>query len=271
MVEKVNARGLPLISIIMPCFNGELHIQQAIESIISQDYSNIELFIKDGGSTDKTVKIIKEYAEKYPDIIKWVSQKDEGQTDAINFGLKKTTGEIIAYLNADDIYNPGAFKSINNYFRDNRSKMWVIGKCEIIDGNGKVIRELITTYKNFWLNKYSYQTLLVLNYVSQMSVFWRRDAMQKVGLFDPKQYYVMDYDYWLRLGKYYTPGLIPQNLARFRVVNSSKSSTGFITQFNDEYKVAKKYTKNKFLLNLHLLHIKMVTSVYQLMKFVGNL
>lgn len=263
MAKKVSS-DLPKISIIMPVFNGAEYIEKAIKSVITQDYPNFELFIKDGNSTDKTVEIIKQYAKKYPEKIEWISSKDKGQTDAINYGLQKITGDIISYLNADDIYKPDAFKIVGDYFKHNPGKIWLIGQCDIIDSEGNEIRKVITLYKNFWLSIYSYNVLLVINFISQMAVFWRKEAGEKVGQFDQKQYYVMDYDYWLRLGKLYDPAIIDSNLASFRVTDSSKSSIGFINQFKDEYKVAQKYTNNKLLLNLHLLHIRIVTSVYKL-------
>lgn len=249
----------------MPAFNAGNYIERSIKSVIEQDYPHLELFIKDGGSKDNTVKIIEEYAKKYPTKIEWISKKDNGQTSAINFGIKKITGEIIAYLNADDIYKPGAFKTVGSYFQKNPQSMWLIGRSDIINDHDSVVRGWITNYKNFWLKFYSYNILLILNFIPQMGVFWRKEAITKAGLFDEKQFYVMDYDYWLKLGKLYTPGIIDKYLASFRIISSSKSSTGFIKQFEDEYKAASKYTKNKMLLNLHLLHIKMVTSIYKLM------
>ena len=267
MIKRGN--DLPRISIVMPVFNGAKYIDRAVKSIVEQDYPDFELFIKDGGSTDLTVTIIKKYSKKYVGRINWVSKKDKGQSDAINFGIKKVTGEIVAYLNANDVYKPGAFKIVGKYFQQHPGKIWLIGKSDIINERNQLVRRGVTIYKNFWLNNYTYNTLLVLNFISQMGVFWRRGAGDKIGLFDPSQYYVMDYDYWLRLGRKYPPGLINKYLASFRIISSSKSSTGFTNQFSDEYKVAKKYTDNKMILNLHLLHTKMITSIYRVMKLVN--
>lgn len=250
----------------MPCFNTGDYIERSIQSVMSQDYPYFDLYIKDGGSKDKTLQIIKRYAKKYPKKISWISKKDSGQTDAINYGIKKTSGEILAYLNADDVYKPGALKVIAKSFSKNPAIKWVIGKADIIDDNNQTIRGLITLYKNIWLNNYSYSTLLILNYISQMAVFWKRDVIKEIGLFDPKQYYVMDYEYWLRLGKKYPPLLLNEYIASFRIVSNSKSSTGFLKQFEDELRVAQKHSSNKLLLNLHRLHIKMITSIYRLMR-----
>lgn len=247
----------------MPSYNTEAYIGRSIESVINQDYPNFELFIKDGGSSDKSVKIIKSYAKRYPNIISWVSSKDKGQTEAINYGLRKTKGEIAAYLNSDDVYKPGAFRKVAEAFCNNNAK-WLVGRSDIINQNDSLIRPFITKYKNFWLDFYSYNTLLVINYIPQMSVFWRREVIKELGYFDPKQFYVMDYEYWLRLGKKYKPLILKDYLSSFRIISTSKSTTGYIKQFSDEYKAAQKHTKNKFLLNLHAIHIRMITYIYSL-------
>lgn len=265
-----NQNNLPTISIVMPCWNTVDYIERSIRSVVEQDYPNVELFIKDGGSTDGTVDIIKHYAKKYPKIVKWVSNKDKGQTDAINYGLERVKGEIMTYLNADDVYKPGVLKKIAYFFTTHPDKMWVFGKCDIIDGDDKGIRKWITNYKNFWLQNYSYYTLLILNYISQMTVFWKREAYKKVGKFDVQQKYVMDYEYWLRLGEKFKPGFIPEYIASFRIVPTTKSSTGFIKQFHDEYAVSKRHTSNSVILFLHWLHFKMIITIYFVMRFLNR-
>lgn len=250
----------------MPVFNAANYIERAIRSIVEQDYPSKELFIKDGGSEDGTIEIIKHYAKKYPSIIKWTTGKDKGQTDAINLGMKKVTGEILAYLNADDVYRPNSFKKVAETFEKDKDLMWVYGKCDIIDADDKLIRGWITSYKNFWLQNFSLSTLLILNYISQMGAFFKRMAYEKIGQFDEKQYFVMDYDYWLRLGKHYKPGIIDTYLASFRIIPSAKSSKGFIKQFHDEYAVAKKHTNNQLLLFLHQVHFRMIIAAYTIMR-----
>lgn len=254
----------------MPSYNGVNFIERAVRSVIEQDYPNIELFIKDGGSKDGSLEVIKYYAKRNPEKIKWISKKDKGQADAINHGIKKVSGDIIAWLNCDDVYKPGAFRAVAKYFSSNPEKMWIFGKCDIIDSNDKEIRRLITSYKNFWLERYNYQILLILNFIPQMGVFWRKEAQNETGLLDAKQFYVMDYDYWLKLGKKYDPGFINQYLASFRMAPSSKSSKGFIEQFKDELEISKKYTKNFLIIFLHKMHIKIITSVYTLINFFNS-
>ncbi len=260
----------PKVSIIMPSFNCVDYIERAIKSVIDQSYQNIELFIKDGGSKDGTVEVIKFYAKKYPKKIKWISSKDKGQTDAINYSLKRVKGDIVGWLNCDDVYKSGAIKEVMDFFEKNPNTKWAYGKCDIIDGDDNEIRSLITSYKNFWLEHYNYQVLLILNFISQMGVFWRSEIYDSVGLLDTKQFYVMDYDNWLRLGKVYNPGFIDKYLASFRIIPSSKSSTGFIKQFKDELEVSKKYTNNEFIIFLHSLHVQLITFVYTLLNLFNK-
>jgi len=254
----------------MPCFNTVDYIERSIRSVVEQDYENIELYIKDGGSKDGTVDIIKHYAQKYPKIIRWESTPDKGQADAINIGMKKVDGEIQTYLNADDIYKKGALKVVAEYFEAHPKMMWAYGKCDIIDGDDKTIRGWITMYKNFWLANYSYSTLLILNYISQMACFWKKEVGKEVGEFDPEQDYVMDYDYWLRLGEKYPAGVINKYLSSFRIVPTTKSSTGFLKQFKDEFKAARRHTNNPIIIGLHYLNYFGIITIYTVMKHLNS-
>ncbi len=252
--------SLPKVSIITPSFNQAEYIEKTIKSVLSQDYSNFEYIVMDGGSTDGTVEILKKYDKK----IIWRSEKDKGQGEAINKGLKLAKGEILAYLNSDDTYSPGALKKVAEFFIKNPKKIWVFGKCRIIDEKDKEIRKSITSYKNFWLSRYNYHTLLILNYISQPAVFWRREVYREIGEFNQEEYWELDYDYWLRLGKKYEPGFIDQYLANFRVHQEAKTSIG-VKHFLEEVEVAKRYTKNPFLIGLHYLNFLSIVFGYSLL------
>jgi len=250
----------PKISVVTPSFNQAEFIGKTIESVLSQNYPNLEYIIMDGGSTDKTIKILKRYGNK----IIWQSKKDKGQAEAINKGLKKATGEILTYLNSDDTYEPGALKKVASFFAKNPQTLWVFGKCRIINEDDKELRKKVTLYKNFWLRNYSYKTLLILNYISQPAVFWQRKAYQQVGEFNEKEFWELDYDYWLRLGAVYQPGFIDDYLANFRVHKKSKTSQD-TKHFLEEIKVAKKYTKNPFLIGLHYLNFLSIVLGYSIL------
>jgi len=261
MLERGN--NLPNISIVTPSFNQAGFIERTIKSVLSQDYPNFEYLVMDGGSTDGTVEILKKYGKK----ITWRSEKDEGQGDAINKGLKSAKGEIFAYLNSDDVLAPGALKTAADFFSKNPRTKWVFGKCRIIDENDREIRKLITNYKNFWLERYHYNTLLVLNYISQPAVFWRREASEKIGLFNNHYFWTLDYDYWLRLGKKYPPGFVNRYLANFRVHQLSKTSLG-IKNFLEEVEVAKQHTQNPLIVGLHYLNFLSIAIGYSLLSWL---
>jgi glycosyltransferase involved in cell wall biosynthesis len=205
--------------------------------VLNQDYKDVEYIIMDGGSTDGTVEILK----KYSDRITWTSEKDKGQSDAINKGLKMATGDIVAYLNSDDTYEPGAFQKVANFFKENPDRFWAYGKCKIIDRNDLEIRKPITFYKNLLLKKYSYSKLLSENFISQPATFWKREIHAQEGFFDESEHFCMDYEFWLRIGKNSPAGVIHEYLANFRYYADSKSGSVNKKQFQDELRLAKKY------------------------------
>jgi len=258
MLKRKNK--LPKISIITPSYNQAEFIERTIESVLSQDYPNFEYIVMDGGSTDGTVEILKKYGKK----IIWRSEKDKGQGDAINKGLRLAKGEILTYLNSDDTYEPDTLKAVGEFFLKNPDKMWVFGKCRIVDEDDEEIRRFVTLYKNFWLVRYNYKSLLVLDYISQPAVFWRKEAYEKIGEFNIKEFWELDYDYWLRLGRQYEPGFINKYLANFRVHKKAKTSQD-IGHFLEEVEVAKRYTNNPILIGLHYLNFLSIVLGYTIL------
>ena len=192
-----------------------------------------------------------------------MSEPDRGQSNAINKGFRNSSGDIIAFLNSDDLYEPGTLNFVANFFVTHPDAMWVSGECKIIDENDRDIRLKIKEYKNFFLRMNNFQILKIMNYVSQPSTFWRRDALTKVGFLDESLYYTMDYDYWLRLGNLYPLFVIDKPLAKFRIHTNSKSGKYFHKQFLVEYQVASRYVKGP-LLWLHWLHQYATIFIYYL-------
>ena len=200
-------KKLPKISIIIPSFNKVDFIEETLKSIIFQKYPNLEVVIQDGGSTDGTLDIIKRYAKKYPKIITYVSKKDKGQLDAINKGLKKAKGEIITYINADDVYEKGALKKVGETFKKYPDTLWLAGKGRVINEEGEEVAKLVTWYKNQLLRLNKYTFLLIVNYLMQPSIFLSRKAIKKYGPFTGTRKFVTEYDLWLKLGKIKTKNL----------------------------------------------------------------
>ncbi len=252
----------PKISIITPSYNQGKFIEKTILSILNQDYKNFEYIIMDGGSTDKTLEILK----KYDDKIIWKSEKDNGQSNAINKGLKMATGDIMAYLNSDDTYEPNTFKKVAEFFQNNPDKKWVYGKCKIINEKDQEIRKWITAYKNLLLKNYSYKKLLTENFISQPATFWRKELLDEIGYLNEKEHFCMDYEYWLRIGQKYDAGVINDYLANFRYYSNSKSGSVNKKQFQDELRLAKKYNQGKIWpILLHEINYRKIVSIYRLL------
>jgi glycosyltransferase involved in cell wall biosynthesis len=257
----------PKISIVTPSYNQAHYIERTIKSVLDQRYPNLEYIVMDGGSKDGTVKILK----KYGDQIKWKSEKDSGQSEAINKGLRKATGEIVAFLNSDDTYVPGTLEKVAQYFQDNPEMKWVYGKCRIIDKNEKEIRRPITWYKNSLLKNYSYNKLLSENFISQPATFWKREIHKEFGYFDENDHWCMDYEFWLRIGQKYPAGVINAYLANFRYHTDSKSGQEDKTKFQDEFQLAKRYSNGARLpIFMHKINYFKIVGIYQMMAAINR-
>lgn len=253
------------ISIITPSYNQAPFIERTILSVLNQNYSDIEYIIMDGGSTDGTVEILKKYSER----LIWRSEKDSGQSDAINKGIKMATGDIVAYLNSDDAYEPKAFEKIANFFKKNPDKKWAYGKCKIIDAADQEIRKPITFYKNLLLKKFSYAKLLSENFISQPATFWKREIHTEKAFFDESEHFCMDYEFWLRIGQKYPAGVINDYLANFRYYTNSKSGSVNKKQFQDELRLAKKYGADHFFsIVLHKFNYYKIVFIYKLLSII---
>jgi glycosyltransferase involved in cell wall biosynthesis len=253
------------ISVVVPSYNSARFIEETVQSILDQDYPAKECIVIDGGSNDGTVEILK----KYGDRIKWLSEKDKGQSDAINKGMKLAQGEIVTYLCADDVYEPGCLQKVADLFTANKNCQWLYGKCRIVSESGREIRRPITWYKVFWQKRYSYNWLLVSNFIAQPAVFWRRDKGAATGLFDINAHLTMDYDYWLRMGSQHKPGFINAYLADFRWHPVSKSATGFTAASKAARDTGRKYAvaqKRGFLVPLQYLNCFTIVAVYSVLR-----
>lgn len=250
--------ALPKVSIIVPSFNQGKFIKYTLDSIINQKYPDLEIIVMDGGSTDETIKILKSFGNK----IIWYSKKDNGQTDALNRGIKKSTGEIIGWLNSDDCYQPNILFTIAKNFQQNKCQ-WLTGYCQNIDAKGNEIRSIIATYKNFLLRHFSYSALLVENFISQPSTFFHRSIIDEFGYLDENDHYTMDYEYWLRIAKKYPPLILPQYLAQFRIHSSSKTNAQINKQHAQRKKVVRKYSHNFFILQLNSINCWFIRFFYK--------
>jgi glycosyltransferase involved in cell wall biosynthesis len=249
---------LPRISIVTPSFNQAHFIERTILSVLDQCYPDLEYIVIDGGSRDGTIDILKKYEGR----LTWISEKDEGQADAINKGMRMAGGEVVAYMNSDDLYEPGTLLRVGRFFAEHPDAHWVTGKCRIIDEHDREVRRLITAYKNFLLRHYSYSLLLVTNPISQPATFWRRSLLDDIGYFNKEEHLVMDYDYWLRSGQRHPLAVLDKYLASFRVHPSSKTSSSFLTTFKRELELAKQHSSSGLLNSLHWMSYALIASAY---------
>ena len=204
----------PLVSIVTPSFNQGLYLEETIQSVLNQDYPNIEYIIIDGGSTDGSVEIIKRYEDR---IGYWESEPDLGQTDAINKGFALAKGEILAWLNSDDTYRPGAIREAVDYLYEHPEVGMVYGHAFYIDEEGEVVAQFPTAKTDYDKLRRGNST------IPQQAAFFRSSLWKMIGPLDPSFYYAMDYDLWIRISSVSPIDYYPRLWANFRLQNSSKS------------------------------------------------
>jgi len=204
------------VTIVTPSFNQAPYLEATIQSVLIQDYPEIEYFIMDGGSTDGSLEIIKKYADK---LAGWVSEPDKGQTDAINKGFARATGHLLAWLNSDDTYEPGAVTQAVELLAQHPEISMIYGDCNYIDEAGRVIGRFPAAQTDYRRLREGYV------HIPQQASFFRADLVRRVGQLDPTFYFAMDYDLWVRLAKIAPPLYVPHLWANFRLHRDAKTIT----------------------------------------------
>lgn len=215
----------PLVSIVTPSLDQGRFIRATIESILSQDYPNLEYWVMDGGSKDETLKIL----ESYGDRLHWVSEPDGGQSQAVNKGWKRSQGEILGWVNADDLLEPLAVRSAVDALLARQNIGAVYGDTFYIDEHDKVMQAYPT-------RTFNYETLVgeTENFIPQPGVFMRRSILEKTGFLNEALHYVMDYDLWLRMGLIAPMEYLPIKMAALRLHANAKTVRG-MSQFANEF------------------------------------
>jgi len=205
----------PLVSIVTPSYQQAAYLEQTLQSVLTQDYSAMEYFVMDGGSTDGSLEIIQRYA---PRLAGWVCEKDRGQTDALNKGFARATGQILAWLNSDDTYEPGAVSAAVAALTSRPDAAAIYGEANFIDENGRTIGCFPAAQTDLPRLRRGYV------HVPQQATFFRGDLWRAIGPLDPSFYFAMDYDLWVRLAGrgplVYLPG---QVWANFRLHSGAKT------------------------------------------------
>ena len=215
----------PLVSIVTPSLNQGRFIRATIESILGQDYPNLEYWVIDGGSKDETLEILKSYANR----IHWISEPDNGQSQAVNKGWKFSNGDILGWVNADDLLQPLAVQSAVKALLTKQSIGAVYGDAIYVDDHGQAIEQ-------YPVHTYNYETLVsqTENFIPQPSVFMRRAVLEKTGFLNETLHYVMDYDLWLRMGLIAPMEYLPTRMAALRLHSSAKTLIA-MSRFANEF------------------------------------
>ncbi|NOU92965.1 glycosyltransferase [Paenibacillus sp. LMG 31456] len=200
------------ISVVTPSYNQGIFLKRTIDSVLNQKIDDLEYLVFDGGSKDDTVEILQSYGEK----LFFISQKDDGQSDAVNKGLKKASGEIIGWLNSDDVYYPNALRTVIDFFNTNPEVDVVYGRADHID-------EFDNFLEDYYTESWDYERLREICFICQPAVFFRKSVVEKFGVLNKELRYCMDYEYWLRISKDKPFAFIDQKLAGSRLYSDNKT------------------------------------------------
>ncbi len=231
------------ISIVTPSYNQCDFLRLTIDSVLTQQGEfDLEMLVMDGGSSDGTRELLESTADRR---LSWLSEPDRGQTDALCKGLHRAGGDIVGWLNSDDLYTPGALEAVAAGFKEHPDAQWLAGRCQIIDAGGREIQRWITRYKDRRLLRYSFPRLLRENFICQMSVFWRREFGREVGDPDIALHHAMDYDLWLRMALRSDPLIVDRVLSQFRWHGGSKTNTVTRERFGEQFAVARRHGQGR--------------------------
>lgn len=241
-------------SIVTPSLNQAAFVSQTIESVLSQAGPfRIEYFVIDGGSVDGSVEIIRTWAEAVASgafrprcegvTLEWSSGPDQGQSHAINQGLRRARGDVAAYINSDDLYVPGAFERVARELEAHPEADFVHGDGDVIDAGGALQWEWLSRpYEHSVLTSYHFLWNSFTNYIMQQATFWRRRVHERIGFLDESLHYAMDVEFWVRAG---AEGLrlrhVPAKLGKFRMIEGTKSLSSPTVFWGDYLELFRRY------------------------------
>lgn len=223
----------PLVTVVTPSYNQGEFIRATIESVLGQDYANVEYIIMDGGSTDQTAAVVRDYSSR----LTFVSEKDRGQSHAINKGFQIARGSILSWLNSDDVYLPGAIAGAVAAFERQPLTGAVYGEGYLLDRQGNVTSRFpCTEPPNLW------KLVHLSDYILQQTVFFRKDVLDEVGYLDETLHYTMDWDILIRIGKRYPLEYITDYLGCLREYPEAKSFSGGATRIRELHALLRRHT-----------------------------
>jgi glycosyltransferase involved in cell wall biosynthesis len=205
------------LSIVTPSYNTGKYLAAAVRSVLEQDWPGVDYAVIDGGSTDNSLDVLRSFGPR----VQWVSEKDKGQSDAINKGFTRAKGDVLSWLNSDDTYAPGAFRSAMEYLQANPDVGLVYGDANFIDAQGNLIGRCVHVEPYSRHRLFHYSDIIV-----QPAAFFRRSVFEKVGGVDTSLNWAMDYDLWLKIADASRVAYLPKVMANFRWLAGNKTATG---------------------------------------------
>lgn len=248
------------ITVVTPSLNQGPFLERTIRSVLGQEGAfELEYLVVDGGSTDETLSILRRYEGR----LQYVSEPDRGQSDAINKGFRRATGDVVAWLNSDDTYEAGALDAVARALGAGAAR-WCFGQCRVVDAHDREIRRYVTAYKNHLARRYSYRLLLTKDFIPQPATFFRRELLEQVGRLDESRHLAMDYDLWLRFAQVAEPLFLPEVLAAFRWHAGSKSGGRYAAAAREAFEIARRHANGgaRVALARHFLHVVALTATY---------
>lgn len=254
----MHTNKLPKISVITPSYNQGKYIERTIKSVIEQNYSNLEYIICDGGSKDETIDIIRKYQDH---ISWWCSEKDKGQTDAINKGMKKATGEIVCWINSDDILLPKSLNHIGHFFATHPNISYYNGVSIEIDADDKIIKTKNLYFTPFFFKHGCFNC-------AQQGMFWRREIFKKIGYLNEEFHACMDVEFQARICEAgYKMYFENTPIGAIRIYEETKTASGGSIWTVDEERMKNTYN-GKYISNKKSIYfilfafIKLVKGIY---------
>jgi glycosyltransferase involved in cell wall biosynthesis len=232
MSSEGGADGRPLVSIVTPSLNQGRFIEDTVKSVLGQDYPRVEYLVVDGGSTDQTLDVLR----RHDGALRFVSEPDAGQAAAINKGFRATSGEILGWLNADDLYEPTAVSEAVAYLRANPETAMVYGDARHVDAEGRDLGPCS------YVEPANLERLIhEVDYIVQPASFFRRSAFEAAGPLDESLHWALDYDLWIKIARRFPIGYLPRPLARYRLTGENKTALGRFDRFAELDRVGRRH------------------------------
>jgi glycosyltransferase involved in cell wall biosynthesis len=250
------------ITVVTPSYNQADFVGETMRSVREQDHPDVEHIVVDGVSTDGSLEVIRQFG----DAATIISEPDSGQTDAINKGLRRATGEVVCWLNSDDYFLPGTLSTVARYFAEHPDCLWLTGDCVIVDRNGKPIQQPVRLYKRALRALPSAFYLGLTNAITQPATFWRRSVHDRLGYLDESLHYTMDYDWWLRLRTLAAPARINRTLTAFRIHEESTGGSEYRKMFDEDMQTFSRHNGSRLLSRAHAAHNALINWTYDRVK-----